>query len=152
VRPVVGVRALQRRIEQARAHAARATPEATVTKLLARGERDVAAWMQELTELEARPATYRAASVGREALWSTLEDAAQPAELRAAAATALRPRLEDTERARLRVAAGACASPKLRVALDAASSENEEALSKALEDVSADENHVARRLRGAARK
>jgi len=135
-RPVIGVRALKRRIEQARTHASQQTSGANVTELLARGDRDVAAWIAELTELDARAATYRVASVPRDALWSTLEDAAQPAQVRAAAATALRPRLGDTERARLRVVAGACASPKLRVAFEAAGADDEESLSNALSALS----------------
>lgn len=149
--PVVGVGAVARRLGQARAAAAERRTEESLHELLARGNRDIAAWITELNELEARPATYRVAPVRREALWSTLADATQPAEVRAAAAMALRPRLADDERGRLRVMAAACASPKLRVALEATSMGDEARLAAALEDVSGDEGHEAARVRRAQR-
>ncbi len=135
--PVVGARALASRIEQAKARAAARGEAGDVAGELVRGDRDVGAWMASLRGLLDRPAEYRVAAVPRERLWSALEDVTQPAEIRAAAAAALRPRLAEDEKPRLRVAAAACASPKLRVALEAAEASDDEKLEEALEAVAA---------------
>ena len=54
---------------------------------------------------------------------------------RAAAAVALRDQLDDEGKRRLRVAADACASPKVRVALEAAAEDDDQKLSLALEQL-----------------
>ncbi len=129
-RPVVGIRALERRILQAKEQAAARIAE--VPAILERGDRDVGAWLEELRRLTDRPATYRVASVPREQLWSALEDVTLPADVRAAAGAALGARLADEDRPRLRVAAAACASPELRIALEAAEEGDEERMAEAL--------------------
>jgi hypothetical protein len=62
--------------------------------------------------------SYRLPSVSREQLWELVEGSTADAPTRAAAAEALATTLDDTDRARLRVAASQCAEPRLRVALD----------------------------------
>jgi hypothetical protein len=62
-----------------------------------------------------------------EMLWEVVEDPAVDSTARAGAAMMLRRTLDDGGRARLRVAAGACASPRLRVALDAVADGGDEA-------------------------
>ena len=61
---------------------------------------------------------YRVASVSRDALWALVEGAAVDASARTAAARAILETSTDEERARIRVAAGHCADPKVRVALE----------------------------------
>ena len=134
-RPVVGSHALATRIERACARAAERRSTVDVAAALARGDRDVGSWMKSLRELLDRPATYRVAPVPRDHLWTALEDVRQPAEVRAAAAAALQPALAEHEVPRLRVAASACASPRLRVALEAAGAKDEMRLEEALEEI-----------------
>ena len=62
--------------------------------------------------------SYRLPSISREQLWELVEGSTADAPTRAAAAEALATALDDTDRARLRVAASQCAEPRLRVALD----------------------------------
>jgi hypothetical protein len=142
-RPVVGSRSLARRILQAKAAAREAGSDAPVA--LVRGTRDVAEWAQALRGLDDRVATYRVAAVPREQLWSALEDVRQPAEIRAAAAAALAPGLADEEKTRLRVAADACASPKLRVAFKAAEARDDATLAEVLAEVDAESRARAAR-------
>ena len=66
---------------------------------------------------------YRAATVPTETLWSVALDPAAKEELRIGASLALRGALDDDGRERLRVAAEASASPRLRVVLEAATYE-----------------------------
>jgi hypothetical protein len=140
--PRVGVHALARRIAQAR-DAARLRGQYDLAVSLGRGERNTKAWMADLLSLLRRPTGYRVATVSRDQLWGTLEDVAQPAEMRAAAAVALRPALADEERRRLRVAAEACASPRLRVAFEVAAGEDERSLEDAIEEIEKDANRRA---------
>ena len=137
--PVIGAGAMKARIEEARTRAAAVTAESRdVTAELARGDRALGAWIESLSGLVDRPASYRVAAVPRERLWSALEDVTQPAEVRAAAAVALRTRLAEDEKPRLRIAASACASPRLRVALEAAEREDDAKLAEALDEVHAE--------------
>jgi len=62
---------------------------------------------------------YRVPSVSRDQLWEVVEGQASDAAARTAAAEVLAIQLDVGERARLRVAAGQCAEPRLRVALEA---------------------------------
>jgi hypothetical protein len=123
--------ALEARIRQARQAAGGADVAA-----LDRKERPIAAWLAHLRALTLREAKgFRDAPVVPEALWKTVENGhAEPA-VRAAAAVALGPSLDDDGRARLRVAAGTVAAPRLRVALSAAADGDEEALSSALAEL-----------------
>ena len=71
------------------------------------------------------------------------------ARTRAGAATVLRKVLDDDGRARLRVVAEATASPKLRVAFEAASGDEEEALMQSLQElaIGEDDDQPRRRAR-----
>lgn len=61
---------------------------------------------------------YRVASVSRDGLWALVEGSAVDAEARTAAARAILETGTDEERSRVRVAAGHCADPQVRVALE----------------------------------
>lgn len=92
------------------------------------------AWVEALRGLLTEPrADFRTDAPEPEQLWAALEDARQPPVTRAAAAAALAPTLDEPGRGRLRVAAAAVVHPGLRVALEAASRDDDEALLSALE-------------------
>ena len=83
------------------------------------------------------PSHYRETRLDEDRLWRVLDDAAAPPATRAGAALAISV-LDQPARLRLRVAAEACAEPKLRVALSrvangASDPELEEALAPLLE-------------------
>lgn len=80
-----------------------------------RGGRTTSEW---LAATKDRRATYREAMVPDEELWNIIEDAAASPTERAGAALSLRTELDEPGRNRLRIAAGACAEKKLRVALE----------------------------------
>jgi hypothetical protein len=88
-----------------------------------RGEHAVAAQLvsssskDQLARVASGGADYRAASLSREALWALIEGPAVDADARRAAAEALSKTSDESERARLRVAAEHCADPRVRVAL-----------------------------------
>jgi membrane protein YdbS with pleckstrin-like domain len=134
-RPIVGANALAARIEQARARAGSLEPTGGLASLLARGGRDVGTWLRALVQLDDPGAPFRGNAVPRDRLWGAVEDPSEPIEIRAAAAGALRVHLRDEERVRLRVAATACASPRLRVALEAAEGKDDAAFAEALDAV-----------------
>ena len=142
-RPVIGAGALAARIEAGRLLAQARVSGGDVAAVLARGGRDVGAWMRALRDLEEGSSGYRVAAVPRERLWNALEDPAQPLEVRAAAAAPLQPGLKDVDRTRLRVMAAACASPRLRVAIEAAGESDDGRLAVALEEVADDEAPAA---------
>lgn len=81
-----------------------------------------------------RATGYRVPAVPSEALWRVALDPACDPEVRSGAVLALRPRLDDAGRARLRDVAKACAAPRLRVAISAAAEEDDTALFDALTD------------------
>jgi len=85
--------------------------------LFGRGALSVREWMQHIGTL--RGGNYRALHVPDEALWRVVEDPSARADERAGAALALRDGLDDDGRARLRIAASACDSTRLRVAMEA---------------------------------
>lgn len=104
---------LEQRIREALAsHRARNVNAAAAVN---RGGRTTAEW---LTATKERGATYRRAVVPDDELWSIVEDAAASPTERAGAALALRAELDGDGRDRLRIAAGACAEKKLRIALE----------------------------------
>src|SRR5262249_62187220 len=70
-------------------------------------------------------AGLRSAAVPDEELWRVIEDPTAPMDARAGAAAAIGRDLDEAGRTRLRVAAAACAAPKLRVALSAVADEEE---------------------------
>jgi hypothetical protein len=123
--PAMTRAAVQERIEEAqRAFAEHRGIHAAA--LVARSGREMSDWLGALRSLAAS-ADYREAAVPREALWRIAEDPAADPTARAGAAVALRARIDEADRARLRVAAESSVSPKLRVALEAAASEGDDA-------------------------
>lgn len=137
---------LARRIEQARLR--RAAFEAPSQALVARGDRSAREWLEALGALgDETRASYRGATVPRDALWHAIEDVAAAPDVRAGAAVALRGRLDGVERERLRLAADACASPRLRVALAAVGrAEDDDAIEQALEGLGEAERGRAQRV------
>ncbi len=113
---------------------------AAATTLLARGGRSVDEWLRALRSLGGGEAQgYRAASIPTEELWRIALDPTAEVSARAGAAVALRGSLDDEGRERLRVAAEESASPKVRVALEAAGASKSEAeLTQALEECEAE--------------
>lgn len=105
---------------------------ASATTVVARGDRSTADWIQDAKTIRERDVSYRQSAVPDEQLWSIVEDAAASPTERAGAALALRAALDDHGRTRLRIAAGACAEKKLRVALETMTKEADD---DALEDV-----------------
>lgn len=106
---------------------ASAEQSAVAISLTARGERPLDEWMKRLRVVADDHATFRDAAVPAEQLWTTVEDSRAPETARAGAAVALRAKLDDAGRARLRAIADSCAAPKLRIALETLSSTDDEA-------------------------
>lgn len=102
-----------------------------------RAGRDTREWISSLRQLGKSDATtYRVAAVDREALFAIVEDPANQAVSRVAAAVAISGRLDDESRARLLKSAETVADPKLRVAIAHVIEENAEAdLEKILDDL-----------------
>ncbi|MBX3185814.1 MAG: hypothetical protein KF819_02320 [Labilithrix sp.] len=112
--------------------------------LLARGARSTREWLREVALASDEHASFRTAAVPLDELWRVVEDPVAATTARAGAALALRSRLDDAGRSRLRVAADACAAPKLRVALQhVASDAKPESLEDVYEDLE-DEDACAR--------
>lgn len=108
-----------KRIEKGLAHH-RALAPAEDEALLTRGDRDVDAWIQEMSFLGSPEAHgYRTIAIPRERLWAVLENPVAAPSARQGAALALRLRLDDEERERLLAIGHKSASPRLRIALDA---------------------------------
>lgn len=114
---------------------------------------DGAGWLRELEAMQVGvEGSYRRAVVSDETLWRVVDDASLDARMRAGAAVALRKVLDEAGRARLRVVAESTASPRLRVALRAASNAEEKGLAESLEDLTSGDDEGAqprRRARGA---
>ena len=88
-----------------------------VAALLAVGSRSSTAWLAHLDELvHGGGARYRVAAPSPDLLAAIAGDASSPADTRIGAATALA-RLDDEGRKAVRIAADACAEPKLRASL-----------------------------------
>jgi hypothetical protein len=114
-------------------------------RVLSRDGRTAHDWLVALRALGAGQSSgYRVASVDEERLWSVVEDASAKPEARASAAAALRVK-GDAPVARLRATAQATASPKLRVALEAAASDDDAQLERALAECEEDEEEAAAR-------
>ena len=95
--------------------------------LLRQSGRTAAAWVKELRALmEGAGAGYRSATIPEDTLWRVALDPSEPAEHRIGAGLALRSSLDDDGRARLRVAAEAAASPKVRIGLESAANETDD--------------------------
>lgn len=109
-------------------------PIVDVAALVGRGDRPRSEWVEALMKLRDQ-AGYREAVVRDEDLWRLVEDPAAPEDARAGAVMALRSGkggLGEEGKARVRVAADATASPKLRVVLDAAVADSDEEAKEAL--------------------
>lgn len=90
---------------------------------------------------------YRSAQVSTEQLWRSLESSSADPKARAGAAIALRERLDETCRRRLRIVAAATAEPKLRAAIESAAGDDDAPLEEAfaaLESDAAEERAVRR--------
>jgi hypothetical protein len=112
---------------------------------------DGAGWLRELDAVQVgAEGSYRQAVVSDEVLWRVVQDASLDEKTRAGAAVALRKVLGDEGRARLRVVAEATASPRLRVALEAASGGADGEIADSLEELTAPEARDAapKRARG----
>lgn len=105
--------------------------------VLAPAERDASTWRKGLDAILGSPTTYRTSSVPVARLWAALVDPTQPEAVRAGAAVALRPSLDDEGKGRLRVAAASCASESLRKVFLAAEADDEDAVEGALASVKA---------------
>lgn len=131
----------------------RALEPAEDEALLLRGERDLEAWIHEMTVLGASDAHgYRTIAIPRERLWAVLENASADPSARQGAALALRTRLDDEERERLASVGQKSASPNLRVAIDAVvRAPDVPRLRVALEQADEERGAEARALRTRAR-
>lgn len=106
-------------------------------ELLARGERDVTGWVRFLRGLGAGSVDPRSPAVPRDVLLRIVEDSHAAPLDRASAAVAATEAADPDAKRRVRVAAQASASPKLRVALERiAEAEDEEAVAEALRALS----------------
>jgi len=121
------------------------TPTADVTALVGRGSRTREEWFDSLAKLGANDGGYREAVVREDDLWRVVEDPAAPEDARAGAMVVLRPKLDEAGKRRVRVAAEATASPRLRVVLERATSDDD--LHEAVGELS--EEVVERQLRRA---
>ena len=127
--------ALLERIEDAReARGDEGESSASLEAALARGGRSARAWVKDLAAMaEAGGTGYRASALPRETLWRIALDPNETEELRIGASLTLRTELDDVGRTRLRSAAEASASPRVRVALaGAADALDDEALGDAI--------------------
>ncbi|MBK8252746.1 MAG: hypothetical protein IPK82_08775 [Polyangiaceae bacterium] len=106
------------RIEKARAlHKDRAVEPASFA-LLDRGARTLAEWTEALGALLSNDSGYRNANLTREQVISVLENPAAPAERRIGAAITLAKINDGEAPLRTRIAAGASANPRVRIALE----------------------------------
>jgi hypothetical protein len=122
--------ALVARIEEGR-RAYASDARADIGWRLERGEKSVADWLRHLDA----EADFRNAPLRAEDLVTVLESHASPT-ARLAAARLLVKRGGEEERARIRVAAEACAAPKLRVAMETVASDaDEEAIEQAFDAI-----------------
>ena len=112
---------------------------------LARSGRDRAAWLGALSD---RRGDFRTAPLDDERLWHLVESPTAPPTARAAAALVLSRGAGAEDHRRLRIAADACAFPRLRVVLDkAGAGADEEALGEALDAVEDEDEQVRARAR-----
>lgn len=128
-------------------HARRAgIPLGSELSLLERGSSDARTWLERLRALgSGANATLRVAPVRSESLWRAVEDPNAEPHVRVAAAAALAGAVSGEERVRIADAAGATADPRVRVALEAAASGDDEALTRALDELAPDTDGAVRR-------
>jgi hypothetical protein len=116
------------RIEDARAGYGKSSALAPLEALVG-GAQCTPTWLAQVRGATRRE-DYRENPISIENLWPIVEDAATPARERLTAAIALRPNLDAAGQSRLRVAAEATLAPRVRVALEAALEDDDEALAK----------------------
>jgi hypothetical protein len=103
--------------------------------IVARAGRDVRGWLASLRAI-AGGGDYRQPTLPPDVLWRVAEDPTAAPSARVGAAIALRGAMDDAGRERLRVAAEGSASPKVRLALQAAASASDDGdLVDVLEDL-----------------
>ena len=112
---------INRRLDEYRA-ADRPSPRAVAVAALQCGDKSPEQW---LAALGKRPVEGYRTDLTRDQLLAVLQDPSSPPTARAAAAKLLRARVED--RPLIRIVAEQTAQPKMRIALEAAASEEEEA-------------------------
>ena len=115
--------ALRDRVHEAAARARSRDRSRPVSELLDPGDREVAAWREDLARLLAPEGPYRGANLDVEQVAGVLDDPSAPPRLRVGAALALCESGAPEAKARVRVAAEACADDRLREALEAAAAE-----------------------------
>ncbi len=122
------------RVEQARASAP--TPDTKVEpSAVARGDRNERDWLAALGQLARREGGMRTAPISRDQLFGLVNDPRLDESTRAGAAAALGFEAAPTDRERLRATAAMIASPKLRVAVEAAAEGDQKKLLDALGNV-----------------
>jgi len=114
---------------------------------LARGQRTLTEWVGQLRGL-ADQTTFRGVGVPVERLWEVVSDARASLTARAAAAVALAGKPEKEHRQRLARIASDSAAPRLRVVVEAATREDDEAVGAALAELEAEEQQWVRPRRG----
>lgn len=130
----------RRIVERIREAKAAACSDADVHALLLHYSGSPAARIHALRAFgrEGEEGEYRRAPVTTEQLWRTFESSSADPEARANAAIALRARLDDSCRRRLRIVAAATAVPKLRSAIESAAGDDDESLKEALAALESD--------------
>ncbi len=108
---------LRARLDAAKAAFDRGDDSAESLARLDRGGRTIDAWRGALRALLHQQGSYRATPLTREQLLAVLESPAAPAERRLAAAVSLSAAGDAEIATRIRVAAEACARPRVRIAL-----------------------------------
>lgn len=117
----------------------------TEAEQLTRGDTSPRAWLTRLRVVgSGANAGPREAAIPRDRLWSLAEDPSARAVTRAAAAAALTGTLDQAERKRLLDLAFDTASPPLRIALERAAGDDEDALAEALAAVQEEEEEPER--------
>jgi hypothetical protein len=133
----LSARALFKRVTDARALFEERRSGVAAAELLARRGRASSDWLQGVRALTGDHA-YRGVTISREDLWRIAEDPARDVEVRVGAAAALRGALDEAERLRLADLAKATVLPRVRIALDAAVSGEDEEMERALEELADD--------------
>ncbi len=116
---------LAQRIEEAREAHRRGTAGGA-TDVLARGERDVRAWVKFLRGVGAGAVDTRSPALPTDVLLQVVEDSRAAPVARASAAVAAIESGDEDARRRVRIAAETTASPRLRVALETISGETDD--------------------------
>jgi hypothetical protein len=110
---------------------------------LARGSRTTREWLRALSVSSDQRASFRAPAIPPDELWRVVADPTMATTARAGAAAALQSTLDDEGRTRMRVLADACASPKLRVALETTASAKDESELERVFDELEDDHRAA---------